>query len=83
MNFTTQNFVICFNGFFDAQGTGDCLVGQQNFSKESVFSMSPGDVNSETTFLHNLPTIKNKQECTVKFLFQTDGQDVSVKSAGC
>uniref|UniRef100_A0A3Q1IRN5 ZP domain-containing protein n=1 Tax=Anabas testudineus TaxID=64144 RepID=A0A3Q1IRN5_ANATE len=78
VNSTNENFVVCFDGFYDPDGTGDCFVGQQSMNGQSEFSIHPGDAKSEATILQDLPTIRSKQQCTVNFMFQTSGLDVSV-----
>ncbi|KAM4564997.1 uncharacterized protein V3H82_014094 [Fundulus diaphanus] len=63
VNFTSENFVICFNGFYDPQNKGSCLLTPKGES--AVFGTGGKDPELEEYFHQNLPTITNSMECFV------------------
>ncbi|XP_032438748.1 uncharacterized protein LOC116732578 [Xiphophorus hellerii] len=66
LNFTSENFVLCFTGFYEPQGRGDCLVMPQTDNAQFLLQSMPA--GSDQDFLQNLPSIKNTGECYMTFL---------------
>uniref|UniRef100_A0A3Q3AEA9 ZP domain-containing protein n=1 Tax=Kryptolebias marmoratus TaxID=37003 RepID=A0A3Q3AEA9_KRYMA len=70
INFTSQNFVVCFDGFYDPQAGGDCLLGPQTIS--GFFNILPNDQRSEQQFLQDVPTINAMLGCYIFFVLNND-----------
>ncbi|KAM4564256.1 uncharacterized protein V3H82_013311 [Fundulus diaphanus] len=64
VNLTSENFVICFNGFYDPQSKGNCVLGPKGES--AVFKIGVKNPALEQEIHRNLPTITNSMECFVE-----------------
>ncbi|XP_035984818.1 uncharacterized protein LOC110367112 isoform X3 [Fundulus heteroclitus] len=74
VNFTSENIVICFSGFYDPQNKGDCLVGPKG---EMTWFEFYGKTSGLEELIHqNLPTINNTMECSISIYTDTDGYNV-------
>ncbi|KAK5618351.1 hypothetical protein CRENBAI_019423 [Crenichthys baileyi] len=61
VNLTSENVVICFNGYYDPQNKGDCLVGP---GAAMIFFLIGIKYSAlESLFKERLPTISNSLEC--------------------
>ncbi|KAM4564261.1 uncharacterized protein V3H82_013317 [Fundulus diaphanus] len=63
VNFTSENLVICFNGFYDPQSKGNCVLTPKGDWAEC--GTAGKDPEIEELFHQNLPTITNSMECYV------------------
>uniref|UniRef100_A0A3Q2ZX12 ZP domain-containing protein n=1 Tax=Kryptolebias marmoratus TaxID=37003 RepID=A0A3Q2ZX12_KRYMA len=65
INFTSQNFVVCFDGFYNPQAGGDCLLGPET---SSVFlNIVSKSQSREQRFLENVPTIHTAMGCNIAY----------------
>ncbi|XP_047242797.1 alpha-tectorin-like isoform X1 [Girardinichthys multiradiatus] len=65
VNVTSENVVICFNGYYDPQNKGDCLVRPGAVRIEfHIFGKYP---YIENLFRQDLPSISNALECFLGF----------------
>uniref|UniRef100_A0A3Q2P925 Uncharacterized LOC105923669 n=1 Tax=Fundulus heteroclitus TaxID=8078 RepID=A0A3Q2P925_FUNHE len=63
VNFTSENFVFCFNGFYDPQSKGNCVLAPK---EERVWLAFYGkDPGLEQLIHQKLPTITNTLECYI------------------
>ncbi|XP_032438740.1 alpha-tectorin-like isoform X1 [Xiphophorus hellerii] len=67
LNFTSDNFVLCFTGFYEPQGRGDCLVAPQTDNTQFYLQSVPDYVELQN-IVQNLPSIKNTGECYMFFM---------------
>ncbi|KAK2899443.1 uncharacterized protein [Channa argus] len=65
VNFTSDNFIICFSGFYNPETRGDCIVGPKGLAHYTLLDIKPPDPFFERYFLQFLPTIKNHLQCMV------------------
>ncbi|MEQ2190290.1 hypothetical protein GOODEAATRI_034239, partial [Goodea atripinnis] len=65
VNFTSENVVMCFNGYYDPENKGDCLVRPGAVRVE--FYIFDRDPYNENLFGENLPSISNALECELEF----------------
>lgn len=63
-NFTNENFAVCFNGYYDPQAAGDCLLGPQ--TDIAGFDIIPRPETVEQRFLQIFPTINTSMECYIR-----------------
>ncbi|XP_017295461.1 uncharacterized protein LOC108250206 [Kryptolebias marmoratus] len=70
INFTSQNSVVCFNGFYDPQAGGDCLLGPQ--ASLGVFYIFSSDQLGEQRLLQEEPTINATLGCYMSFYLDND-----------
>lgn len=77
MNSTTENFALCFDGFFKTQTGGDCLVGPA----VSYVTIHINSKNSklESQVNQEVPSIKATMKCNLEFFMEyTKATSVSV-----
>lgn len=69
MNFFSDRFTLCFNGFYDPQlgQTQDCLVGLQFVMDSMNLTIVPPEQNTEMLYKSSAPTIVNDLECELRF----------------
>ncbi|XP_015224981.1 PREDICTED: von Willebrand factor-like, partial [Cyprinodon variegatus] len=63
VNFTSENLVSCFDGFYDPQTKGNCLVGPK--TEGAQFAVYGRDENLESAIHENVPAINTTMECFV------------------
>ncbi|KAF3698203.1 Alpha-tectorin Precursor [Channa argus] len=63
INFTKDHFVVCFDGFYDPQTRGDCLVGPSSVG--AALEILPPNPSEEEFYFQRLPTIKTHLQGTV------------------
>lgn len=77
VNIMTENFALCFDGFFKTQTGGDCLVGPT----ASYVTLHIDSRNSklESQVHQEVPSIKASMECSLEFFMEyTNTTSVSV-----
>uniref|UniRef100_A0A3B5KXW4 VWFD domain-containing protein n=1 Tax=Xiphophorus couchianus TaxID=32473 RepID=A0A3B5KXW4_9TELE len=67
LNFTSENFVLCFTGFYEPQGRGDCLVMPKTGNAYFFLETVPNYAQLQD-IVQNLPSIKNTGECYMTFM---------------
>lgn len=77
VNFTSENLVICFKGFFSPGITNDCVFGPPSDSPGADFVIYPRIPVLETIMSSNVRTIKAKMDCLFSVSFQHNGAYVS------
>ncbi|XP_023201522.1 alpha-tectorin-like [Xiphophorus maculatus] len=65
LNFTSNNFVLCFTGFYEPHGRGDCLVMPKTDNTYFLLGSLLDYRYVEQDIVQNLPSIKNTGECFV------------------
>ncbi|XP_039461587.1 alpha-tectorin-like isoform X1 [Oreochromis aureus] len=80
---TTENFALCFDGFFKTQTGGDCLVGPT----ASYVTLHIDSRNSklESQVHQEVPSIKASMECSLEFFMEytnTTSADLYLLSFG-
>lgn len=70
VNFTSENLVVCFNGFYDPQNKGDCLLAPK--ATDLIFVSGKSHV-VENLIVENVPTINTTMECAVGLLSNSFG----------
>ncbi|XP_037540118.1 alpha-tectorin-like [Nematolebias whitei] len=73
VNFTTENLVICFQGFFTPGNTDDCVFGPPSDSESAGFEIYPRIPVLETIVSSNVPSIQNQMDCFFTVSFQYHG----------
>ncbi|KAM4714300.1 uncharacterized protein FYW61_019326 [Anableps anableps] len=78
LNFTSENTVFCFNGFYDPQTKGDCLMAPKG--ENALMAISPWNPDMKELSLPKLPTINTTMECF--FVFKTTAVGITVLNYG-
>ncbi|KAK2899434.1 hypothetical protein Q8A73_012563 [Channa argus] len=73
VNFTSENFAICFNDFYNPQTTGDCIVGPKAKMDYVVLSLFLADSLTEEYFISKVPTIDSRLECMAALFVEHNG----------
>ncbi|XP_067378941.1 uncharacterized protein [Channa argus] len=76
VNLTSENVAICFDGFYDPETGGDCIVGPLVAEEAFEFYISVND--DDGGFQQPLPTIKSVLQCTVNLEFTYSGKEVEL-----
>lgn len=77
MNYTSQNLVICFKGFYGSGTKDDCILGPLPDSKNAEFDQFQRIPLLETIVQYNVPTIKTRMDCYLSISYQHKGGYVS------
>ncbi|XP_047442036.1 uncharacterized protein LOC125008728 [Mugil cephalus] len=81
VNFTTENFVLCFDGFYNPDAGGDCILAPP--SKNSGSDYSSLDIISrvdvlETNVHNNVPTITSTMDCSLSIIISNNSRSYFV-----
>lgn len=69
MNFTSTNFVVCFNGFYPAANTGDCVLGPK--VNWAYFTIAQSFAWLQTKIQSNIAAITTPMNCYLEFYLNT------------
>ncbi|XP_054916874.1 uncharacterized protein LOC129379942 [Poeciliopsis prolifica] len=67
VNFTSENFAICFNGFYSSKRNDDCIIGPKPDSGEAKFIIREKDSSYEAQTKAAVQTIRSSMKCSVHF----------------
>ncbi|XP_015257712.1 PREDICTED: alpha-tectorin-like [Cyprinodon variegatus] len=73
VNYTSQNLVICFKGFYGSGTKDDCILGPLPDSKNAEFDQFQRIPLLETIVQYNVPTIKTRMDCYLSISYQHKG----------
>lgn len=77
MNFTSQNLVLCFNGFYRPGSKDDCIFGLLPDSQSAEFEEFQRIPILETIVKYSVPTIKTRMDCYFSLSYQHNDGYVS------
>lgn len=77
VNFTSQNLVVCFNGFYSPGTKADCILGPLPDSQSAEFEQYQRIPILETIVKSSVPTVKARMDCYFSFSYQHNGGYVS------
>uniref|UniRef100_A0A3B3BK71 ZP domain-containing protein n=1 Tax=Oryzias melastigma TaxID=30732 RepID=A0A3B3BK71_ORYME len=78
VNFTSENFVVCFGGFFSPNGADDCLLATPPDSQHAKLELFRRIPILETLIHNSLPSIRTSMDCFAGFSLQHSGQPTSL-----
>ncbi|XP_038164131.1 uncharacterized protein LOC119798646 [Cyprinodon tularosa] len=78
VNFTNENFVICFNGFYNLSSDGDCIIGPKPDSEEAKFKIREKDASYEAQLKGAVQTITSSMKCYVHFELMYMNKEVNL-----
>ncbi|XP_021170164.2 alpha-tectorin isoform X1 [Fundulus heteroclitus] len=70
VNFTRQNLVVCFSGFYGSRTDGDCIFGPLPDSGSAEFEQYQRIPVLETIVKYSVPSIDTRMDCYFSFSFQ-------------